>query len=94
MKRVKYKKAFRKERTDRVDFRRRFYKVERNGMKITAMVRPDYFDDYGFLILVRYPYGYHHIIRKVDSFEKALDHVLILLTDVSLWSLHSNTDMY
>lgn len=94
MRRIKYKKPFKKERTDRVDFRRRFYISYESGIKKYVLVRPNPINDYKFDLEVYWVTTKRFLHRTFGSFEEALDHALIYVTDTSRWSRKGNSNMY
>lgn len=88
------KKEFKKERTDRVDFRRRFYISYESGIKKYVLVRPNPIDDYKFDLEIYWIPSKRLVHRTFESFAVALDHALIYVTDTSRWSRKGNADMY
>ena len=88
------KREFQIERTDRVDFRRRFYISYEDGIKKYVLVRPNPIDDYKFDLEVYWVATKRFSHRTFESFAEALDHALIYVTNTSRWSRHDNSNMY
>lgn len=94
MKHTHTKKEFKKEHSNRIDFRRRFYISYEGGIEKYVLVRPNPVDDYKFDLEIYWLSTKRFTHRTFDSFAEALDHALIYVTDTSRWSRKDNSNMY